>query len=101
MLEYENAQNPDLMKRESIREYQNDYNSWYVPIECREKLQQKIAKIMAYNISYKDATHAACAIYAKCDYLLTTDIRFQKRYRGNEIRIINPLEFVQKTEEEL
>lgn len=35
-------------------------------------------KIMGYNIAYKDATHAACAIYANCDYLLTTDIRFKE-----------------------
>lgn len=55
---------------------------------------------MEFNIAYKDATHVACAIYAGCDYLLTTDARFQRRYRGAEIRILNPLEFVQQVEEE-
>ena len=57
-------------------------------------------KIMGYNIAYKDATHAACAIYANYDYLLTTDIRFQRRYKGSEIKILNPLEFVQIAGEE-
>ena len=55
---------------------------------------------MGYNITYKDATHAACAIFAGCDYLLTTDIRFQKRYKGTEIKIINPVEFVNTVEKE-
>ena len=100
MTEYENSQNSDAMKREAIKEYQEEHNTSYVPIERREELQQKIAEIMGYNIGYKDATHAACAIYAECDYLLTTDIRFQKRYKGGEVKILNPLEFVHLVEEE-
>ena len=100
MLEYENAQNPDRMKREAIREYQEKNNTAYVPFERREALQDQIEQIMSYNIAYKDATHAACAIYAGCDYLLTTDLRFQRRYKGTEIVILNPLEFVQMIEEE-
>ena len=100
MTEYENSQNSDSMKRDAIKEYQEQHNTSYVPIERRERLQQKIAEIMEFNIAYKDATHAACAIYAGCDYLLTTDTRFQKRYKGEEILILNPLEFVQLAEEE-
>ena len=101
MLEYENAQNRDKMKSTSIKKYQDKYFSYYIPIERREKLSEKIDEIMSYNIAYKDATHLACAIYGKCEYLLTTDIRFQKRYKGNEIKILNPLEFVQMVEEEI
>ncbi|MBR1816880.1 MAG: type II toxin-antitoxin system VapC family toxin [Lachnospiraceae bacterium] len=100
MLEFENFQNSDFMKRESIKGYQEKYNTLYIPIERREELQDKIKEIMSYNISYKDATHAACAIYAGCDYLLTTDIRFQRRYKGEELKILNPLEFVQIIEED-
>lgn len=100
MLEFENAQNPDQMKREAIKEYQEKYNSLYVPFERRELLREKIEEIMEYNIAYKDATHAACAIHTGCDYLLTTDVRFQRRYKGTEINILNPLEFVQMIERE-
>ena len=100
MLEYENYQNTDSMKRDAIKDFQNRHNSFYVPIERRDKLQEQIQEIMSYNISYKDATHLACAIYAGCDYLLTTDIRFQKRYKGTEITIINPLEFIYSIEGE-
>ena len=100
MTEYENSLNPDSMKRETIKEYQEKHNTLYVPIERRKVLQEMIQRIMSYAISYKDATHAACAIYAGCDYLLTTDDRFQKRFKGSEIILLNPLEFVQLIEEE-
>ena len=100
MLEYENSQNKDSMKKDAIKLYQDEYSAAYVPLERREVLQKKIQEIMDYNIAYKDASHLACAIYAGCEYLLTTDIRFQKRYKGNEIRILNPLEFVNLVEEE-
>ena len=100
MLEYENSQNRDPMKRDAIKQYQDKYASFYVPIERRKDLQEKIQEIMGYNIAYKDASHLACAIFTGCEYLLTTDIRFQKRYMGNEINILNPLEFTRLVEEE-
>ncbi len=100
MLEYENAQNRDVMKRIFIKSYQCEFCKYYVPFEREESLQDKIAEIMRYNISRKDAVHVACAIYAQCDYLLTTDTRLQKRYKGTEIKIVNPLEFIRITEEE-
>ena len=83
MLDYENSQNPDSMKKDSIKEYQEQNSTAYVPIDRRELLQKKIQEIMGYNISYKDATHVACAIYSNCDYLLTTDLKFQKHYKRN------------------
>ena len=94
MLEYENEQNPFEMKKQTIRTFQKQYSNQYVSFELRESLIAKINEITRYNIHYKDATHVACAIYAKCDYLLTTDARLQQRYRGDEIRIVNPVEFV-------
>ena len=100
MLEYENSENRDEMKRKRIKDFQDKYSSYYVPLERRELLREKIEEIMQYSIAYKDATHAACAIYAKCDYLITTDIRFQKRYKGSEIMIVNPLEFNLMIEED-
>ena len=101
MTDYENSKNPDQMKRDAIREYQNQHFTAYVSLEHREELQDKIKGFMdGYNLAYKDATHLACAIFAGCDYLLTTDIRFQRRYKGNEMTILNPTEFVQNVEEE-
>ncbi|MDR3108517.1 MAG: hypothetical protein LBU65_02345 [Planctomycetaceae bacterium] len=46
------------------------------------------------GLKWKDAAHLACVIEAECDYLLTTDDKFQKRYTGNEITVCNPVDFV-------
>lgn len=100
ILVYENSQNKDVMKKVSIKSFQDEFCKYYVPFESKEKLSDKIAEIMRYNISIKDATHVACAIYAEADYIITTDIRLQKRYKGTEIKIVTPLEFIEITERE-
>jgi hypothetical protein len=100
ILEYENTKNTDTVKRSLIKAFQDKYSAYYVPIERKTVLESKITEIMEYGIKYKDAVHVACAIYAKCDYFLTTDIKFQKHYKGNEISIINPIDFIQITGEE-
>ena len=100
MLDYENSKNHDVMKRNSIKSYQDKFCKYYVPFERAECLQDKITEIMSYGITYKDAVHAACAVYAECGYFLTTDIRLQKRYKDTEINIVNPLEFISITEGE-
>ena len=100
MLDYENSKNQDVMKRISIKSYQDKFCKYYVPFERIEYLRDKITEIMSYGITYKDAVHVACAVYAECDCFLTTDIRLQKRYKGTEIKIVNPLEFISMTEGE-
>jgi len=94
MLEYENSKNHDLVKRTFILSYIDEFSKYFVPIERKNDLQEKITEIMSYGIAYKDATHVACAILARTDYFITTDIRLQKRYKGSEIKIVNPLDFI-------
>jgi len=48
---------------------------------------------MQTGIKIKDATHLACAIFAKCDYFITTDKRVIN-YKTDKIKVINPIEFV-------
>ena len=100
MLEYENSCNPDEMKRNSIRTFRENFRSYYVPDERHDALDEKIEEIMSYGIHFKDAVHTACAIYAGCQYLLTTDVKFMRCYKGNEIRILNPVDFVREEEGE-
>lgn len=94
MLEYENSKNHDLVKRTFILSYIDEFSKYFVPIERKNDLQEKITEIMNYGIAYKDATHVACAIFARTDYFITTDIRLQKRYKGSETKIVNPLDFI-------
>jgi len=46
----------------------------------------------------KDSLHVACAIFANCDYLLTTDKRFLK-YKDDRIQLLNPMQFLIELEE--
>jgi len=50
-------------------------------------------KIMSTGIKPKDAAHIACAIFAGCDYFISTDKRLLK-YQTNKIKLINPIEFM-------
>ena len=51
-------------------------------------------EIMQTGVKLKDASHTACAIMAKCDYMITTDKRLLK-YKDMRIKIVNPIEFVE------
>ncbi len=51
---------------------------------------------MKTGIKMKDAYHIACAIEGGCDYLITTDKRMTK-YRVDDIKVINPIDFIQET----
>ena len=76
-----------------IKDFIDKYSSKYISVHSIDKIQAKTQEIMQMGIKWKDATHLACAIYAKCDYFLTTDKRLLK-YQSQEISIINPLNFI-------
>ena len=48
---------------------------------------------MSTGIKNNDAFHIASAILSKSDYFLTVDDRIFK-YNTNEIKIINPVDFI-------
>ena len=61
-------------------------------------IETKAAEIMKTGIKYKDACHVVSAIYAECEYFISTDIRLLK-YKSNEIKMVTPIQFVTETEE--
>jgi predicted nucleic acid-binding protein len=56
-------------------------------------LKELTSEIMQTGIKIKDATHLASAIFAKCDYFITTDKRVIN-HETNKIKIVNPIEFM-------
>jgi len=58
-----------------------------------DELKALTAEIIQKGIKQKDATHLACAIFAKCDYFITTDKRLLNFYT-DKIKIMNPIDFV-------
>jgi predicted nucleic acid-binding protein len=94
----ENSENPFIENRTSIFHFFR-FATKYVGSENLEDIKNLRDNLMKMNIKMKDATHLACAILAKCDYLITTDDNFIKRYDGKEIKIVNPINFLENIKE--
>ena len=69
----------------------------YVGPERANTIKPIADEIMKNGIREKDAYHVASAIYAKCDYFISTDKRLLK-YKTDKIRLVTPIEFVTETE---
>lgn len=78
MLEYENGKNRYLQKRKTITEFMNTNESYYVGLEKGEEIAKTAKSIMETGVKEKDAIHVACAVFAQCDYFITTDDRLLK-----------------------
>jgi predicted nucleic acid-binding protein len=90
ILLFENDNNPFEARKESIL----DFSKHAIDnIIVNQLIMQKANKIKSSGLKAKDALHIACAIYAECDYFITTDDRILK-YTDDRIRIIDPLDFI-------
>jgi predicted nucleic acid-binding protein len=90
VLEYENSRNIVKSKREAIAKWKD------LSIEFVHKSNEvvEIANDIAQSgIKAFDALHIACAIFSKCDYIITVDKRMAK-YKDNRIVVCNPIDFL-------
>ena len=53
---------------------------------------------MEQGVKAKDALHIACAVKCGCEYFITTDNKLTRKAVAG-IQIVNPIDFVRKTEE--
>jgi predicted nucleic acid-binding protein len=91
-LKYENSRNVGEAKRTAIAQWEN------LSVEFIGKSEQLVAlahEIEKTGIKPFDALHIACAITARCDYLVTVDKRMAK-YRDDRIVICNPVDFINR-----
>lgn len=93
---YENSLNPYAIRRDTISDFFCNASE-YVSEENIDVIKEKAKEIMKTGVKLKDALHVACAIYARCDYFLSTDKRLLK-YSTSEIKLINPIDFVSELE---
>lgn len=98
ILEYENSKNRFLQKKQTIESFMNTYESYYVGSERNEDIVKIAESIMNTGVKEKDAFHVSCAIYAECDYFITTDDRLLK-YQTNQLNLVTPYEFIRRLEE--
>ena len=94
ILEYENGKNPYESRRNAILPWKDiaieDIYENADIISFAENLADK-------GIKKFDALHISCAVYAKCDYFLTTDKKLLNT-PISEIKVVNPIIFVSETE---
>lgn len=96
-LHYEVSRNPFEMRRMAITDYIDQNAKYYVDIDREQEVSEIASEIMATGIKEKDAYHVASAIFAKCEYFISTDKRLLK-YKTDMIKLVTPVEFVFETE---
>ena len=95
MLDYENNDNPYEEKRNAISPWKKIADH-YCP--SSDDVLTLGSRIMEHGTRAKDALHIACAITSGCDYFITTDDGLTNKTIAN-ISIVNPIEFISKTED--
>jgi predicted nucleic acid-binding protein len=94
IISYENAMNPFIEKRIQIAEWRKR-----AVIDCglTDEILEKSKELMKYGLRLKDSLHVSCAVSSGADYFITSDNKIINK-KINEIKIINPVEFVFLTE---
>lgn len=98
ILQYENNKNPHPIKRDAIKEYLATFASTFVDVANDVVVKANAEKIMGAGLRPLDAYHVACAIFANCNYFITTDDKILK-YKNPQITIFSPISFIGILEE--
>ena len=96
ILDYENGKNPYEEKRLSISPWKEIATSCVT--EETEDILLFAETLAAKGIKIYDALHISCAVAAQCEYYLTTDKKLLNTPIP-EIKIVNPIVFVNEMEE--
>lgn len=91
MLDYENSFNPFENRRYFIEKWREEAKK---DVDENSVIVKTANELMNLKIKKKDALHIACALFAKCDYFITTDKKLLSK-RVKNIILINPLHFLE------
>lgn len=96
ILDFENSANPFDERREAIASWRQRA---VVDIEETAAILDEARRVSNRGLRPKDALHVACAVAARCDYLITTDDTLLVRLEGyTGLRSMDPTAFVRATE---
>jgi len=90
IIEYENNDNPYELRKHVINNFLKHATDY---VNKSDEVVAIANEISSNGVKAKDASHLACAIYAECDYFLTTDDKLLK-YQDDRIHTINPVDFI-------
>ncbi|GAA5818036.1 MAG: type II toxin-antitoxin system VapC family toxin [Methanobrevibacter sp. CfCl-M3] len=97
ILDFENKCNPYDERRESIQQWENIAKYYCVP---SDEIRERAKQLNKLKIKENDALHISCAIDSKCSYFITTDYKLIRK-PIDEIKIINPTDFINKIYEKV
>ena len=97
VLDYEIEKSPFYDRKAAIASFIRENQSIYVNVADSDSISSDADQIMKTGVKFYDAYHVACAVYAGCDYFLTTDKRLL-RYGSDRITMINPVDFIRELE---
>ena len=89
----ENSESPNPEHRNSI---QNFFRcaAEFIDIDQADTIEKRAEEIKKCNVKSNDAIHLACAIEGKCGHFITTDDGILKNYKGSDIRVCSPIDFI-------
>jgi len=91
VLEFENSRNPFAHRKGWVSFYlglAKDYQ------ELDESIRKRALVLESQRLEPLDALHLACAEEARAEYFITCDDRIIKRYQGEALKVMNPVNFV-------
>jgi len=90
IMDYENSFNPFEDRQISIEKWRQYAKE---DVNVNVEIVNQAKNLTSMNIKKKDALHIACALYAKCQYFLTTDLKLLNK-KVDGVSIINPVDFL-------
>lgn len=94
ILDAENEANPFDERKRAIQDWENNA---VIDIDENRELIDNAINLTQMGLRSKDALHIACALFAKCDYFLTTDDKIlNKNSMVDNLIIIDPIGFVKE-----
>ncbi len=87
------ADSPFVENSQAIIDFIETNARYYIGKDSNEAAIALTLEVMRTGVKLKDAAHVACAILARCDYLITTDKRLLK-YADDRMKVVNPVDFV-------
>jgi predicted nucleic acid-binding protein len=92
MLSLENDRNPFEEKRRHIAPWRN-LAIVYVPASLEVRMLAE-SLLKDFRLQPADSAHLACAIHAKAEYFMTTDLKLLRATQGcTAIKVINPVDW--------
>jgi len=96
ILDYENQANPFEERRSATEKWKARA---FVKVDASPELLTKADTLKGMGLRSKDALHLACAIWAACDFFVTTDDEILTKMAGlGEIHVVDPPGFIRRTE---